>query len=157
MKLCVQEKKQGIQAAWVERAVLAATEVMGLGGFFFPTLTRWLVDLKGTLRGRQISKTRCCNMTVVDFFIIKFIHLYNVRPIHIPFIANQIKKSSCPKTNHNSWCQHGDLFTRNWCHPSNPRWTSTALRSVGSPLPRCRCARNVARILPSCYRWVNIT
>jgi len=40
MKLCVQEKKQGIQAAWVERAVLAATEVMGLGGFFFPTLTR---------------------------------------------------------------------------------------------------------------------
>ena len=41
MKLCVQEKKQGIQAAWVERAVLAATEVMGFGGFFFP---HWPVD-----------------------------------------------------------------------------------------------------------------
>ena len=95
-------------------------------------------------------------MTVVDFFIIKFIHLYNVRPMHIPSIANQIKKSSCPKTNHNSWCQHGDPLMRNWCHPSNPRWTSTALRSVGSPLPRCRCAWNVARILPFCYRWVNI-
>lgn len=150
-------KKAGDSSSLGGKGGVGSHRSDGAWRIFFPTLTRWLVDLKGTLRGRQISKTRCCNMTVVDFFIIKFIHLYNVRPIHIPFIANQIKKSSCPKTNHNSWCQHGDLFTRNWCHPSNPRWTSTALRSVGSPLPRCRCARNVARILPSCYRWVNIT